>query len=91
LNSLRQKSSKGVGVRLQEGWAIGFLPVWVCVSKEEVYEYSPTLLLTKGIDWKVGEDEVCSSAKYGDFGRGLGPHRISPSDFMVNIAHFPIY
>jgi hypothetical protein len=33
--------------------------VWVGVSKEQIYEYSPSLLVTKGVDWTVGEDEVC--------------------------------
>ena len=35
------------------------LPVWYGVSKEEVYNYSPSLLNTKGIKWEVGEDDVC--------------------------------
>jgi hypothetical protein len=36
------------------------LPVWHNVTKNEVYEYSPSLLNVKGVDWKsLGEDEVC--------------------------------
>jgi hypothetical protein len=35
------------------------LPVWYDVTKQEVYEYSPSLLNVKGVDWGLGEDEVC--------------------------------
>ncbi len=36
------------------------LPVWYDVTKEQVYEYSPSLLNVKGISWKdLGEDEIC--------------------------------
>lgn len=36
------------------------LPVWFGVTKEEVYEYSPSLLNVKGLDWnRLGEEEVC--------------------------------
>ncbi len=36
------------------------LPVWFNVTKEQVYEYSPSLVDTVGLDWnKLGEDEVC--------------------------------
>lgn len=35
------------------------LPVWFEVSKTKVYDYSPSLLNIKGLDWKhLGEDEV---------------------------------
>jgi hypothetical protein len=37
------------------------LPIWYRVSKQSVYEYSPSLLLTKGLDWdKFGEEQVTS-------------------------------
>ena len=36
------------------------LPIWVGVTKEQVYQFSPSLLNIKGIDWNaLGEDEVC--------------------------------
>ena len=36
------------------------LPVWYKVTKEMVYEYSPSLLNVKGLDWDMmGEEEVC--------------------------------
>ena len=36
------------------------LPIWCGVTKEAVYEYSPSLLNVKGVDWgALGEDEVC--------------------------------
>jgi hypothetical protein len=36
------------------------LPVWHGVTKEMVYDYSPSLLNIKGLDWeKLGEEEVC--------------------------------
>lgn len=36
------------------------LPIWAGVTKEQVYEFSPSLLNVKGIDWNtLGEDEVC--------------------------------
>jgi hypothetical protein len=35
-------------------------PVWYGVKKQSVYEYSPTLLNVKGLDWnQLGEQEVC--------------------------------
>jgi TIR domain len=35
------------------------LPVWYSVGKKEVYDYSPSLLNVKGVDWEhLGEDEV---------------------------------
>jgi hypothetical protein len=36
------------------------LPVWYGVSKEAVYDYSPSLLNIKGVDWQLGEEEVCN-------------------------------
>jgi hypothetical protein len=36
------------------------LPVWLGVTKQEVYEYSPSLLNIKGLDWnRLGEEEAC--------------------------------
>jgi hypothetical protein len=36
------------------------LPVWYGITKQQVYEYSPSLLDIKGLDWKIlGEDETC--------------------------------
>jgi len=36
------------------------LPVWYGVTKKDVYNYSPSLLNVKALDWKtVGEEEVC--------------------------------
>jgi hypothetical protein len=36
------------------------LPVWYGVTKEAVYNYCPSLLNVKGLDWKkLGEEEVC--------------------------------
>jgi hypothetical protein len=36
------------------------LPVWYGVTKKQVYEYSPSLLNVKGLDWnQLGEEEVC--------------------------------
>ncbi len=36
------------------------LPVWYGVTKQAVYDYSPSLLNVKGVDWnQLGEDEVC--------------------------------
>jgi hypothetical protein len=36
------------------------LPVWYKVAKQDVYEYSPSLLNVKGADWeKLGAEEVC--------------------------------
>ncbi len=36
------------------------LPVWYNVTKDQVYEYSPSLLNVKGLDWDtLGEEEVC--------------------------------
>jgi hypothetical protein len=35
------------------------LPIWLHVSKHQVYDYSPSLLNVKGLDWDhLGEDEV---------------------------------
>jgi hypothetical protein len=34
------------------------LPVWYEVNKTEVFDYSPSLLNVKGIDWGLGVDEV---------------------------------
>lgn len=34
------------------------LPVWFCVTKEQVYEYSPSLADRAGADWGLGEEEV---------------------------------
>jgi hypothetical protein len=35
------------------------LPVWLRVGETEVYDYSPSLLNVKGLDWeRLGEDEV---------------------------------
>ena len=35
------------------------LPVWFGVTKQQVYDYSPSLLNVKGLDWiKLGELEV---------------------------------
>ncbi len=36
------------------------LPVWYGVTKHQVYEYSPSLLNVKGLDWyALGEEETC--------------------------------
>lgn len=36
------------------------LPVWCGVTKKEVFDYSPSLLNIKGLDWQqLGEIEVC--------------------------------
>lgn len=36
------------------------LPVWYRVTKQDVYDYSPSLLNVKGADWEqLGEEEVC--------------------------------
>jgi hypothetical protein len=36
------------------------LPIWYGVTKNQVYQYSPSLLNVKGIDWNaLGEEEVC--------------------------------
>jgi len=36
------------------------LPVWHDVTKQSVYEYSPSLLNVKGLGWnQLGKDEVC--------------------------------
>jgi len=36
------------------------LPIWYGVTKQSVYDYSPSLLNVKGLDWyQLGEDEVC--------------------------------
>lgn len=37
------------------------LPVWFNIEKENVYNYSPSLLNIKGLNWnKLGEEEVCN-------------------------------
>jgi len=37
------------------------LPIWYNVEKQDIYEYSPSLLNIKGLNWKeLGEDEVCN-------------------------------
>lgn len=36
------------------------LPVWHGVTKQQVFDYSPSLLNVKGVDWGLlGEEEVC--------------------------------
>ena len=36
------------------------LPIWCGITTHEVYEYSPSLLNVKGVDWNaLGEDEIC--------------------------------
>lgn len=36
------------------------LPIWYKVTKQQVYDYSPSLLNVKGVDWELlGEEEVC--------------------------------
>ena len=36
------------------------LPVWYQVTKEQVFDYSPSLLNIKGLDWvSIGEEKVC--------------------------------
>jgi len=36
------------------------LPIWYGVTKQSVYDYCPSLLNVKGVDWnQLGEDEVC--------------------------------
>jgi TIR domain len=36
------------------------LPVWLGVTKHQVFEYSPGLLNVKGLEWgSLGEEEVC--------------------------------
>jgi hypothetical protein len=36
------------------------LPVWYKVTKDAVYDYSPSLLNVRGVDWDLlGEEEVC--------------------------------
>lgn len=36
------------------------LPIWYKVTKQQVYDYSPSLLNVKGVDWDLlGEEEVC--------------------------------
>lgn len=38
-----------------------FLPIWYNVNQNDVYEYCPSLLNVKGIDYsKLGEQEVCN-------------------------------
>jgi len=36
------------------------LPIWVNVSKEEVYKYSPYLVDRVGLNWNLGIDTVCA-------------------------------
>jgi hypothetical protein len=40
------------------------LPVWHNVSKEEVYEYSPSLADRVALNWNKGVEEVASKLKY---------------------------
>ncbi len=36
------------------------LPVWCGVSRQDIFNYSPSLLNVKGVDWNMlGEEEVC--------------------------------
>ena len=35
------------------------LPIWCRVTKEQVFQYSPSLMNVKGVSWDLGEDEVC--------------------------------
>ncbi len=36
------------------------LPIWCGITKQDVFDYSPSLLNVKGVDWHIlGEDEVC--------------------------------
>lgn len=35
------------------------LPIWCGVTDKDIYEYSPSLLNIKGINWQLGEEEVC--------------------------------
>lgn len=45
------------------------LPVWCGVSKKQIFEYSPSLLNIKGIDWnRLGETEVCRQLANAVFG-----------------------
>lgn len=38
-----------------------FLPVWLNISREEIFNYSPTLPNIVGLDWnKLGEEKVCT-------------------------------
>lgn len=34
------------------------LPIWLDISKEDVYSYSPSLLNVKGLPWSLGEEEI---------------------------------
>lgn len=34
------------------------LPVWVNVTRDEIYEYCPTLIDRVGVKWELGEEEV---------------------------------
>ena len=36
------------------------LPVWLDVDKEDVYEYSPSLLNTMGLNWSSDKDKICN-------------------------------
>jgi hypothetical protein len=36
------------------------LPVWHGVTKQMVFDYSPSLANVKGINWAIGGDEVCN-------------------------------
>jgi len=36
------------------------LPVWHGVTRDMVYEYSPSLVNVVGLHWEIGEDEVCN-------------------------------
>jgi TIR domain len=35
------------------------LPVWLGVTKNDVYEYCPNLVNVMGLNWELGEEEVC--------------------------------
>lgn len=36
------------------------LPIWSGVTKQEIYDYSPSLLNVKGVSWEdLGENEIC--------------------------------
>ncbi len=36
-----------------------FLPIWCGVTKQQVYDYCASLVNVKGIEWALGENEVC--------------------------------
>jgi hypothetical protein len=36
------------------------LPVWYGVTREQIYDYSPSLLSVKGLDWSaLGDEQIC--------------------------------